>query len=338
MKLKKIIIGSLIFSAGFASSLIVVQVLNPDISLQNLGAIRDKNNVYEYVSPLLMCGMSEQVESSSFETLKESVETDLASIVRPTDTVSVYFRELNSGEWFSINEDEKFSPASLLKVPLYIAYMKMAESEPEVLNTELTLDELDRDENQNFKPERPLSPGQSYKVSELLTAALTESDNNATAALNANMDVNFKNEVYTDLGLDIPPDNADEEFMSAKDYSHFFRILYNASYLSDKDSEDTLKVMSQARFPDGLAGALPNDITISEKFGERQLNDIDSDARLYELHDCGIIYTNSPYLLCVMTKSPDSFEHLSELIQTISQTVYNEMTSPRAETFSVVKS
>ncbi len=29
--------------------------------------------------------------------------------------ISVYFRDLNNGPWFGINEKEEFSPASLLK-------------------------------------------------------------------------------------------------------------------------------------------------------------------------------------------------------------------------------
>jgi hypothetical protein len=217
--------------------------------------------------------------------------------------------------------------------------MKISESKPEVLNQILTLDENNWNEKQDFLPENSTVPGQTYTVSELLSAMIEESDNNATNALNNAIDINFKNEVYTDLGLSLPPDDGVEQFMTAKEYSHFFRILYNASYLSHEDSEKTLELMTEARFPEGLAGGIPESTIISEKFGERKLQDIDSDAVLYELHDCGIIYTGeNPYLLCVMSKSRVSFEHLSTLIQTISTTVYDEMTSPRAETFSVVKS
>ena len=44
--------------------------------------------------------------------------------------VSVYFRDLNNGNWFGIREHDKFSPKSLLKLPLMIAYFKWAESNP----------------------------------------------------------------------------------------------------------------------------------------------------------------------------------------------------------------
>ena len=47
--------------------------------------------------------------------------------------VAVYFRSLSDGMWFGINENEKFSPASLLKVPVMMAYLKLAESDPDIL-------------------------------------------------------------------------------------------------------------------------------------------------------------------------------------------------------------
>ena len=50
---------------------------------------------------------------------------------------SVYFRDLNNGSWFGIGEKEKFSPKSLLKLPLMMAYFKWAESNPFVLRKRL---------------------------------------------------------------------------------------------------------------------------------------------------------------------------------------------------------
>jgi len=46
---------------------------------------------------------------------------------------SVYFRDLNNGMWFGINEGVFYRPASMLKVPVMIAYFKLAESTPAIL-------------------------------------------------------------------------------------------------------------------------------------------------------------------------------------------------------------
>jgi beta-lactamase class A len=43
--------------------------------------------------------------------------------------LSVYFRNLNNGNRFGIEEKEMFSPASLMKLPLLMAYYKKSEIE-----------------------------------------------------------------------------------------------------------------------------------------------------------------------------------------------------------------
>lgn len=41
--------------------------------------------------------------------------------------LSVYFRNLNNGGWFGLEEKEYFSPASLMKLPILMAYIKKSE-------------------------------------------------------------------------------------------------------------------------------------------------------------------------------------------------------------------
>ena len=85
-----------------------------------------------------------------------------------------------------------------------------------------------------------------------------------------------------------------------------------------------LSWLTEARFSAGLSAALPPSVAIAEKFGE---NVVPEEGDSYnELHDCGIIYyPEHPYLLCVMTKSTESFETLSSLIQHISEFMYQKM-------------
>lgn len=44
--------------------------------------------------------------------------------------LSVYYRNLTNGNWFGIEEKELFSPASLMKLPLLLAYYKLEEQQP----------------------------------------------------------------------------------------------------------------------------------------------------------------------------------------------------------------
>lgn len=330
MRHKSLLLGLLLFSAGFASNTLLGYFRDTgDLAFKNSNMLRDDG--YHYVSPLLMCGISEQVESTSYDSLKTSVLTELEEVQEADDVISVYFRELNSGEWFSINETETYSPASLLKLPLYIAYLKMAESNPELLSQTLTLSNVDLNAAQNFPPQYPMEPGSTATIFELLLAMIQNSDNNAAMALTDNLDESFRNEVYSDLGLDLPSPDGSVDDMTTKEYSHFFRVLYNASYLSHENSEIALKVMAQGNFEDGLVFGLEEGVEMAEKFGERKVLNKDGSVENYELHDCGIIYTSEPYLLCVMTKGKSGFDHLGQLIATISEVIYEDRADSNKE-------
>src|SRR5574337_27790 len=51
--------------------------------------------------------------------------------------ISFYFRDLINGNRFGIGESDKFSPKTLLKLPLMIAYFKWSETNPLVLRKTL---------------------------------------------------------------------------------------------------------------------------------------------------------------------------------------------------------
>ena len=50
---------------------------------------------------------------------------------------SIYYRDLNNGPWLGINDSEYFSPASLIKVPVMMAYFKAAENDASILEKKI---------------------------------------------------------------------------------------------------------------------------------------------------------------------------------------------------------
>ena len=52
-------------------------------------------------------------------------------------SLSVYFRDLDNGQWFGINENRLHLPASLLKVPFMLTYLKLAESDETLFHQEV---------------------------------------------------------------------------------------------------------------------------------------------------------------------------------------------------------
>ncbi len=281
---------------------------------------------YQFINPLLDYEQTEDsfVELRPFEQkiadFTDKANRDSNSI----DFISVYFRDLNNGPWFGVNEAASFTPASLLKVPLMMAYYKISEADPQVLNESITITEQNLRQlvpnQQTIIPESRLEIGNTYTVDELIRRMIEYSDNDAAQLLLTHIDIKQLEQIYNDFGIELPNADSDGTQVSVRTYAGFFRILFNASYLSKADSEKALKLLSESQFKDGLVVGIPADVIISHKFGERI-----GDNNERQLHDCGIVYyPDHPYLLCVMTRGND-LKSLSALIRQTSQLVYQEV-------------
>jgi beta-lactamase class A len=289
---------------------------------------------YNFINPLLSCDLSENKQFSQYKPIEDKFKTYINQSIKAGDAqdISVYFRGLNSGHWSGVNENDTYSPASLLKVPIMIAYLREADSDPSILKKEITYHQtVDGNAVENYKPQSYILDGQTYTVAELIRYMIVDSDNNAATLLQNNVDSNDLLEVYSDIGIPVSGSLTDEN-MSPKDYSYIFRLLYNATYLSKSMSQYALELLSESYFPEGLEAGLPANIPSSNKFGERTVetkNAVTGNTTVdyRELHDCGIIYyPQNPYLLCVMTKGQD-FSKLAKIIADISAMVYNETAS-----------
>ena len=276
---------------------------------------------YRFISPLLECSDLAPSSRSAMIILEKKFKDYIARVKaeKKVSHVSIYFRDLSNGPWIGVGENEPYSPASLLKVPIMIAALKKTESEPGFLHEKITYKNHTDDTTQpNITDHALIQLGNSYTVDELINQMIAYSDNEAKNLLLMNIDETFMNKVYSDLGIDVPGLRTPSDFMSVKDYSAFFRILYNATYLNKQMSEKALEYLSKTDFKKGLPGKLPKDIIVSHKFGERGM----ADSNVKQLHDCGIIYKpEKPYILCVMTRGSD-FDEQAKVISEVSLMVF----------------
>lgn len=284
--------------------------------------VRQKGN-YKFINPLLECEEAKDLSFGGLSDLRDAIEEIIESDdgkLYP-EHISVYFRDLNNGPWIGINEREEFTPASLLKVPLMIAYLKQAETDPQLLGKKIAYKPKDPNRNlmENIKPSKTFKYGEFYTIEEILRQMIIYSDNNAAQVLFENVDENFLNSVYSDLGVELPDNLLAENFITVKEYASFFRVLFNTSYLSRSMSEKALTLLSEVEYKGGIPSGLPADVSVAHKFGERK-----QDA-MVQLHDCGIVYyPGRPYLLCVMSRG-DDLGALEQIIQDISKVVYEEI-------------
>ncbi len=288
--------------------------------------LRLKPSGYTFINPLL-----DYQQPSTPLVRREVREMEEAITLAVSESIdsnsirgaSVYYRDLNNGPWLFINDELFFTPASLLKVPLMIAYFKIAESDPASLQQVITYTEpLPNVPSQVLiNPEQEIPLGASYTVMELIEKMITQSDNVATLLLQKNIDLEIQKKIYNDFDIPLPStEDPRLPYMSTQVYSGFLRILYNATYLNRDYSEKALELLSRSSFTKGLEAGIPESVTLSNKFGVYTKNSEDSPPE-HQLHDCGIVYDKKTYAICVMTLGSD-LQAQAKLIGDISNIVY----------------
>jgi beta-lactamase class A len=314
------------FLLGILAAIIFIHFWPSNKALMPFTKIRIANPAFQLVKPLLGVDIGKKGQFTELNDLTrkygELVNEFLADNTQ--GKAGVYFRDLDNAHWTGVNETEKFKPRSLLKVPLLITYLKLAETDPGLLSHQLTYRGEDLNVRENIKPSQSVKPGETFSIEELLRRMIVFSDNNAATLLLDNLSPEIADQIYADLDLEFPEGKTAEDYLSAKQYSLFFRILYNVTYLNPTFSEKALKWLSESEFTDGIVAGLPADITVAHKFGERSDSASDETPE-YGLHDCGIIYyPDYPYLLCVMSRGENQ-QRQKQFLKEVSSATYEEM-------------
>jgi beta-lactamase class A len=241
--------------------------------------------------------------------------------------ISVYFRDLRDGHRFGIREQEKFSADTLLKLPLMIAYLKWADASPLLMNRKIVYtDNHYSGQGERVWQQSPFEEGRSYKVSTLLYRMIAYNDNGAAAVLTANLPPGYLQKIFKDIYVNYDPAGKDDA-MSFNTYASFYRVLFNASYLSREMSERALRYLSKTAFKDGIVSGVPSDIDVVAKYGERMVLDPGNDGapKFMQLHEFGIVYHSArPYMIGVMVRGDDAGE-LAKIIRDISALIYEEV-------------
>lgn len=297
-------------------------------SVASTQSVREHDDSYTFIHPLLAVNRSNMDRpSSEYAGLTHDVEAYIASAKRAgmLSDASVNFIQYGKSGSFTYNADAAYYPASLLKVVIMVAYYKKSETDPAILDRQLAYT-LDMQSVPSVPHEAPsmLAPGRSYSTSYLIERMIVDSDNGAMEVLHENIGDAYLDKVFASLGIPGPTGDGTAYTISSMDYSLFFRVLYNATYLSRENSEKALALLSKVTFKDGLLAGMPPESVVAHKFGEHVEGEGDAVSAV-ELHDCGIAYVDGgPYLLCVMTKGR-SLENLEKGIAGISRLVYDKV-------------
>lgn len=275
---------------------------------------------YEYIQPLLECDADQRAEP--YEALRRDLQANLSSLDIHEDT-SMYFRDLKTGMWVGINEDQVIPPASMSKMYVFLAAYKKESIEPGFFDEEFVYrNQFINQRNLDTEEYRDhiLVEGETYTIKDLLERMILYSDNEAFWAVNYLL--NKKYPGYMDemsSGLLVGEDG----YVSLKNFSNMFRLLYNATYLPKEESEAALTLLTKTSFTEGIVAGVPESVKVASKFGF--FNPEPGIGELYRFNHCGIVYHSSrPYLLCLSIPSDtlDDFRESMKQAEDISVAVY----------------
>jgi len=278
---------------------------------------------YQYIHPLLYA--EPQCESEELADCKNQIN-QIINANKANGTIisaSVYVREFTQAQWTSINPTELYSPGSLLKVPELMALYKMNERQPGFLEKVIEYKDVSETKSNrviNFESNH-IKLGNKYTIRELIKYMIVYSDNDATMLLNGLIDKSVFSKVFTDIGLHEPDYSSFDHKMNVADYSIFLKELYNGTYLSFKNSEECLSILSKTEFKEGLISGLPSNCMVSHKFGEG------GSSSEPNFSEAAIVYCGkAPYIITIMTKGRD-MKSLPSVSAEISKKVYAVMSS-----------
>lgn len=289
------------------------------------GIVTHRLNGYTYVKPILYSDKT--CESNNYSSLKMDIDGIIKRFQHEgaLDNASVYLKIMNNQrDYICVNETNLYHPASLIKVPILITYLKMEEQNPGILNKSIVFKLPPGGVPRQTYSSQQIVPGKSYTIKEYLKYMVSYSDNNATYVLNTNVDLGLFGKMFSDFGLTVPDIHDMNYQISAKDYSVFLNIIYNAGYLTIPHSEFAAELLNQSDFKEGIRSGLPGEIKLVHKFGEWGMP---NNPDMHQLSESGIVYlNNTPYILTVMTQGKD-VKKLPGVIADISKLVYNTLKS-----------
>jgi len=163
-------------------------------------------------------------------------------------------------------------------------------------------------------------------VSDLIFRMIVNNDEDAYALLSSNIQRPRLEKIYKELYTDYDPQRPDDH-LSLSAYASFFRVLFNASYLSEEMSEKALRYLSRSAPHTAMSTGIPVGIVLSGKRGEQEIRMSDDEEALpqYRVHELGVVYHPvRPFVLGFAVRGGD-LEHVNKILRNLTRLVYEEV-------------
>lgn len=267
-----------------------VALLTHHIPSSTQVSINEKITKYPFLSKRII-----QEEQNDLLINFLNLRKQLRAFVEPFgESFSFYFEYLPTGSSLGVNEKLEFKSASLIKLPIVMAYYNHEEragleSDPVVTIEPRHIDVGFGDLGKN-------GLGKTIRLSDAIRLMLTESDNTAGKIVTDYVTREDFEDVYEGVDIDLQKQD-NQTILTTKQYASILKALYFSSVLNEDHSQKILKLLTETKFNDKLPAGVPSGIPAAHKIGILK-NEL--------FQDCGIIYVpKRPYLLCMISQSPE---------------------------------
>lgn len=258
---------------------------------------------------------------AAWERLKTAVAKEARSL---NGTAGIVIVDLDKGWEISAHKDLKIPSASMVKIPIMMAYF-CASSEGRIdLKSKLALKNSDKVPGSGAL--KNAAAGTEYAIEDLIYRMVTESDNTATNMLINRMGMGTLNGYFLRLGardtnisrkmMDFRSRKSGiENYTTAGDIAHLLQKLYRGKFIGAEASQRCVEILACQKMKDRIPKKLPEGIVVAHKTGLE--NNI--------CHDAGIVYTDKgDLLICVLTNHRNkSAREAKSVIADISLLAYN---------------
>ena len=204
----------------------------------------------------------------------------------------VYIVDLNNNKKISINENLKFTAASVGKLPLLIAYYQAVDKGRIDPETVYVLEEKDRwVYGTGSMQNSPAKTKFSYQEIADLTA--NQSDNMGAYLLEKFLKISMPEEMT--------PEEAGKLWME----------LYRDKLMSKKSKKKLFNSLTNTVNEDRITAGVPEGVRVIHKFG----------SETGVVNDCGIVEAKNPYVICMLSTEINDGE-AQELLPKISRVVW----------------
>lgn len=229
----------------------------------------------------------------------------------------IYYWNLADGKQFGIHEKDRYIAASTVKIPINLyLYRRFYEgsADPKAV---LTYQKSDYEGGAGELQYKEV--GTKYTLKELSRLSVELSDNVATNMLLRYLGRPKVKGFMRELGGTVVSDK--ENISCPKDMALYMKKVYEFSNSAGSTGKELLTNFLNTRFRDRLPKLLPKSVRIAHKTGNW----------IGALHDVGIIFTDKPYILSVMSKDVINDEEACNVIAEISKMVYDSELKGNAE-------